>query len=256
MSDWLSAQELLNRWNLKPIELLNRVIDIGLQPYKQNGFPEPCPEFYHELTHLEHNLSIIETKLFCLNEKKQSNRKTRDKKESELKKLTAEKSKVEKEIIYFKEKYDGNDTSWEHLVKPKIEAEINELIELINNSIFKRTDVKEIEKGGTPQHIELMKRAKPEIEVIYAAVKKVGRFGQQPPGIDDEWKNAALLSFKNHKFDILKGKYLEEKGLYNLSTSNPKRDFVGFLLKEIYKNKSIGQYNKQKLFNMYSRLLD
>lgn len=106
----------------------------------------------------------------------------------------------------------------------------------------------------SPKVIELLKKVRPEIESIFAEIKKVGFTSQV---IDEkEWMKAALNQFDNNNFEYIKREYLEDKQIYFFSGGQEKRDFIGKVLKEIIKKNGLGTFGYQLLYNIYKSIID
>jgi len=107
--------------------------------------------------------------------------------------------------------------------------------------------------------MELINAARPEIEPLYAAVKKVGFSGRKVKITEKQWQNAALAYFDRHRneFKIVKREYLEDKELYFFSGGKERRDFIGKVLQRITVDQGLGLKSAQGLYAMYRyRLTD
>lgn len=108
----------------------------------------------------------------------------------------------------------------------------------------------------SPKVIELLKKVRPEIESLYAEIKKVGFTSQV---IDDkEWKKAALNQFDNNKFEYIyiKREYLEDKQIYFFSGGQERRDFIGKVLQKIIQKNGLGTFGYQLLYNTYKSIIE
>jgi hypothetical protein len=99
--------------------------------------------------------------------------------------------------------------------------------------------------------VNLIKRAKPEIEMIWKAIKKVG-FSGYIADAEDKWQRAALKELNNNEngFNIITKDNLLDRNLYSLSPSNERRDFIQGILQKIISKK----YSKEELYKRYKAI--
>jgi hypothetical protein len=122
----------------------------------------------------------------------------------------------------------------------KQKKEIGKQLKNIEKAVLKNSFPKDF--------VSLIKNAKPEIERIYGAIKKIG-FSGRLANAEDKWKQAALAEFKKneYKFKIITKDNLLDRNLYSLSASNERRDFIVGILQKIISKK----YSKEELYKRY-----
>jgi hypothetical protein len=100
---------------------------------------------------------------------------------------------------------------------------------------------------------DLIRRIRPEIELIYTEIKKIPDI---TAGADKLWKKAVLKKWKENKnkMKLLKQAYLEDDKLYAVYGSNKKRDFVGKVLQKIVEDQGLGSIGVQNLFKKYTSI--
>lgn len=142
MSNWISLNELLNRWNIENFEV-GEYLNKGLQPYtKDSGIPLDCPSFCHSGPI---NEDIINNGLAILSEAELYGRELD---EIEMT-LVAGKEIAEKELEVIK-KDDPGFFSWKWLTDLAGLAEyagddFKRLFSYLDEAIFKLDDVLEFE---------------------------------------------------------------------------------------------------------------
>ena len=259
MPKWISGQELLTRWNIKGIELLEYVNE-GLQPHTLAGRPIPPPDALEELTELEPwKKRIEELKRLCKLSDSRSIVKYRQ--------LTA-KEDYRNEIKALEEKVKnletklskGNSYSWENFQPADSEAATALIINSLVDSLFELSDAMAFEKEhATGQEdktdseiIDLIKAVKPELEKMYKAIKKVG-FSGRLPDAEDQWRQAALNMLQRNKkeFTLLTKEDLMDKEIYVLTSGQERRDFVGKTLRKIVERHGLGPIGYQRLYEIY-----
>ena len=158
-----------------------------------------------------------------------------------------------------------------------IELDSSELFDLINyrkcltpyDLLYRKSDVDQFEakypelkgiahgKEIPDRVINLMQRAKPEIERLYEALKNAG-LGQDSGDPEDRWRDAVLKEFKRNEseYNLVRKDLLQNVNLYRLNIGQEPRDFKGKLLQLIIENQGLGRFNFQKLHDSYKRLPD
>ena len=103
----------------------------------------------------------------------------------------------------------------------------------------------------------IIKEVRREIDLLYAAVKRVGFSGRAVNATEVNWQYAALDCFDSHKdeFDIVRREYLEDKGIYLFSNGKERRDFIGKLLQRIMEERGLGRQSYAHLYELF-RLTD
>jgi|GEM_PF-4475618 len=103
---------------------------------------------------------------------------------------------------------------------------------------------------------DLIQKAKPEIEIIYSAMKReVGFSGHVlEPEIKLQQKAEEVFTKRKNNFKLIKSDYLKDQSIYILNPGQPKRDFVGRLLKRIVKDKTGKIFGGQTLYGLYAKL--
>ena len=129
---------------------------------------------------------------------------------------------------------------------------INGLAELLVSIVIKKDNKKEIETALAP----LMNFIKPEINEIFAAIKKVG-FSSNADATDENWRKAALNAFDNskNKFQAIKREHLLDINLYAFSYGQEPRDFERRLLPKIILGLGLGDYKGTFLREIYRKHL-
>ena len=103
--------------------------------------------------------------------------------------------------------------------------------------------------------MNLIKRAKLEIEILYGAVREIGFTRAQG---DKDWQKAALEKFQESKddFTLIKKKFLEDDDLYLFAVGKERRDFVGKILQKILVDNNLPPGDYQKLYKKFKKLAD
>jgi hypothetical protein len=132
-------------------------------------------------------------------------------------------------------------------------SHLKKSVKRINDQI--RDSEKEVLQNSLQEDcVNSIKRVKPEIEMIWKSIKKVG-FSGYIAGAEDKWQKAALKELKNkeNRFNIITKDNLLDRNLYSLSASKEKRDFVGGILQKII-NPQCGKIGKDKLYDIFKKL--
>jgi len=262
-SEWISYQDLLNRWGIKDVEIF-KFLKNGLQPYERSGHPIECPKYQHQGNILNSKLSGITTDLYCLDESENAYRISvllrghKDRQELRQE-LEEKKNKTQKELKDIEDN-DPSLNSWKYFIKPIVKSEIYMLINMLEGAQFKLLDVIKIERNKTvkqfvdiPQEVyEILIEAENEIEPIFNAVKTVG-FSSSIDNSEEKWQQAATQFFTENKdtYIIVKMKHLKKKELYYLSGGQERRDFITKLLKIIMEDNNFGGISGSKLYKVY-----
>lgn len=100
---------------------------------------------------------------------------------------------------------------------------------------------------------ELIEKIRPEMESLYAAVKKVGFSVRAGHVTEEHWQNAALAYFDRHQddFQFIKREYLEDKELYFFSGGKERRDFIGRVLSKIILDRALESLGSRRLYEIY-----
>jgi hypothetical protein len=96
-------------------------------------------------------------------------------------------------------------------------------------------------KGFSLEHEELMKKALPEIVIIYKSLKSIKK---------SKYQETALDRFNNspQEFSFIKHEYLERDPLYkNLKGKQKARTFFGKILQYIFQDNGLPKVNKEKI---------
>ena len=104
---------------------------------------------------------------------------------------------------------------------------------------------------------ELMKKVRPEIEILYNALKAVG-FSGRLVDAERKWKNAVLTEYEKNLsyFQYIKREHLEDNSVYEFTETKARRDFIGKIIQKVISEKGLGPDNYSKLYNIYTRLTD
>jgi len=121
--------------------------------------------------------------------------------------------------------------------------------------LYERKDEGENSKPPELQSevVDLLKKARPEIELIYSAMKKDVGFSGQIPDLETKLKEKAKEVFdeKKENFKFIKPEYLDDQKLYIVDPGQPRRDFIGLLLKKIVRKETGITIGGQKLYSTY-----
>lgn len=264
-TNWFSEQELLDHWQIKEFELLERLTE-GLQPYSRLGDPIPPPNNLEKLKRLKNLKSSLES-LVALEQRTDRRpavmariKIEREKNKGQIKTIKEKISKLEKELS------DIDIYSWKNYRFSNAD-EKTKLLEVIKDYLFSKDDVINFERnqfeenGQDRELINLMDNARPEIEEIYSSILAVGFSGNllyDEEDLEKEWKEAALNRYQQNmqRFKYIKRPYLEDSKLYAFSGGQERRDFVGRILKKIMQENKLGRHGAQRLYIMYSQLTD
>jgi hypothetical protein len=97
---------------------------------------------------------------------------------------------------------------------------------------------------------------RPEIELLYSAIKAVGFSGRSVNANEAGWEDAALACFDKNKdkFHFIRREHLEDIDLYIFSDSQQKRDFVGRLLRKVAEDQGLEMRNVQNNYKLYKSI--
>jgi hypothetical protein len=111
------------------------------------------------------------------------------------------------------------------------------------------------QKNALPNDVvNLINEAKPEIERIYKAIKKVG-FTKKIINAEEQWRDAALKELNKDKgsFGLIKDEHLSDKKMYCFAGGQERRDFIKSLLPKIIEPRYT-KISKSKLYHVYKSL--
>jgi len=244
MSNYISFKNLLNGCKLIDFEFLDH-LTYGPQPYKKSGLPLDCPPELSAWHKLNDKINSITGKLNLIDSDRITGFKTEilrsGKDLKEIKKdFRSERETLRKKLRALEKKHnEQSPDSWEYFEKPTLDTEILEILTLLRDTYYRKSDEVEFknklrkiisqngeENGG--QYDELIKAVRPETELLYNAIKSVGFSGRViDPGI--KYQQSALRTFKEKRksFKYIQESYLEDKYLYDLRS--PRRDFMSRL---------------------------
>ena len=281
MSEYITFEKLLARWGKRDFELLE-FFPLGLKPYNKVGHPLPCPFSNSSYGKLKEKLFDLENKYKLVDSERITGLKTKllsqlpaetkDKETIIKSKLTDKKNEIILMIENLEhETIEKNHTSWKYFIKPDTEVEIVEIITYLEKSIFKLSEIKEFEKAhdlkkphdtDVSKHnalraidndvVGMLNAVRPETELLYSAIRSVG-ISDKVPDREKLWRDAVLKKYeKNVKdFKYIKGSFLKNESLY--ICSNPKRDFIGRLLKKIFSDKGLEPNGARELYTIYKK---
>ena len=106
-----------------------------------------------------------------------------------------------------------------------------------------------------PDVIDLMNKARAEIELIYKAIKEGEGFKNVGEKFVEARMKDALNYFKEHKdkFEIIGEEDLQNEEMFETSTSQYARTVKGKLLQTIVKRHGLGRHPYDKLFKEYQK---
>lgn len=146
MSDWISWEKLLKRWDIRESELLE-YLKKGLQPYSDYDFrPISCPNSCHEYFQHFDNYAEISKRISILKSRIDNDEKAEGLK-SERNKFLEKLQKVEHKISMITNK-DPDCVSWKYFVKPLEASDGKKVISDLKKeeAVFKKAEVVEFEK--------------------------------------------------------------------------------------------------------------
>ena len=105
--------------------------------------------------------------------------------------------------------------------------------------------------------VSLIEEARPEIELIYSAIK-IQKLSGHEPGLEKKWMREALEKYDSDpdSFAVIERAYLGDSDLYFFSHGQEKRDFAGGILKRIAEKRNLNITGAQYLFKLYKALTD
>ena len=103
----------------------------------------------------------------------------------------------------------------------------------------------------TLPHIDLMKKAAPEIRIIDRSIKRIGvsKPLKNKESRPDVWQQEALKCFYQNQesFRFIKVEYLQDKRLYELMDNNSKnrpKELFGELLNKVFESEGLSKLDK------------
>ena len=107
-------------------------------------------------------------------------------------------------------------------------------------------------KKNSPEIEKMINNARPEVEKLYRAVKRI-RLSGRKQGTCEQYRDAALEFFRENSgdFKLVKESYLPDWNLYSFRPGKAKDDFIGKLLLIIAKELKLGINNYQELYKIY-----
>jgi hypothetical protein len=281
MSEYITFKELLTRWEKQDFELLE-FFPLGLKPYNKVGHPLPCPSSKSSYGKLKEKLIDLENKYNLVDSERITGLKT--KLLSELPAETKDKETIIKNKLMDKkneiilmikniehEKNEESHTSWKYFIIPDTEVEIVEIITYLEKSFFKLLEIKKFEKDHDlikPHDIDLSKHnarraidndvaemlntVRPETELLYSAIRSVG-ISDKIPNREKLWHDEVCRKYEENvnDFKYIKESFLKDEAIY--LSSNPKRDFIGRLLKKIFYDKGLKPNGARELYTLYKK---
>jgi hypothetical protein len=258
---WISGKDVIDRWSILPFELFEYCKQ-GLQPYNKFGIKivdiDPLIK-NADFTYEDVEKSVIrwaKEKVFDSYGMVRPDviKRTRFEYEARLKEAAG----------------ISSNAVLKSFTIPSEENEAEKVIQDIFDWQFKMGEVEEFEKLHNiqisksnnhnakkthrvdPKVADLICEAKPEIEMIYEAIKRIGFSGRKFK-LEIELQSVAINEFrkKEKKFKIIKENYLKDKGIFIVNASQPKRDFISRLLHKIVKDNGLGVVARYKLFATY-----
>lgn len=244
IGEWLTGKELMEKWKIKPFELLMCIKEghpILLQPYSpaslqtieiesflivKNPFsPKPDnfdPSYDQKVEHVDYLLPGVSECVFR-----------------------------QVEVEKFENEYP--ELLSEEAIRPQIEGD--------KKVSKKLTDLKEEEYLENPAIIQLIKEADEDIKIIYNAMikdarsRKVAFINSTPSDL----QQVAIDTLDNpeYSFKQMDKKYLLDPNFYTETrdSSHPKRYFRETLLQQIIKNKThLKEITKRKIRNLLKKI--
>ena len=100
--------------------------------------------------------------------------------------------------------------------------------------------------------IRMINAAGPEVEKLYAAIKRIGFSGRETATYK-QYKEASINFFHENReeFKLVKEGYLTEGSLYTFREGHQKGDFIGKLLQKISNDLDLCFDNYQELYKIY-----
>lgn len=150
--------------------------------------------------------------------------------------------------------------------KEKIDIE-----KIVQGLLFKRKDISDIEnkydfdpdkrvttgtradsKNFSPEVINMINNARPEVEKLYAAIKRIGFSGRKHNN-SECYKEAVTKCFNDNRndFKLVKESHLTDWSLYTFRGGQEKGDFIGKLLQKISNDLNLNIDNYQELYKIY-----
>ncbi len=290
MEKYLNSEEILERWDIKRIELF-ALIEKGLQPYSAHTKkPVPCKHTMQgRLKTIEFQIKIVCNYLIhpsSINRNEEDWLFYKGKSPSDiLKDLNREREILVNKVFKIKKlQMDVEGDSWRffYLNEPEgfylnyPEEDPQKVIDEVLESLFLESDIVRIlgpdkkirgdeakyyqeEKNQTKEpksdsEVEnLIKKAIPEVEMIYAEIRKISDTENNAYKL---MKNAALSKFEknSNEFKIIKRRYLNFDKIYEIHGSNKKRDFVGMLLQKIMEGEYLMPMGIQLTYSRYKEI--
>ena len=98
----------------------------------------------------------------------------------------------------------------------------------------------------------MINNARPEVEKLYRAVKRI-RLSGRKQGTCEQYRDAALEFFRENSgdFKLVEESYLSYRLLYSFRDGQEKGDFIGKLLQQIAHEDDLGIDNYQELYKIY-----
>jgi len=122
----------------------------------------------------------------------------------------------------------------------------------------KKAKAKQDPEDFSPEVIDLIKKARPEIELIYDAVKEGEGFSEYSDASDEARKEDALNYYQERsgKFKYLNESILEDMKIYHITNTQTKRYIIGCILQALLEKKGFNSYteNYQKLYEIYKKI--
>jgi len=128
-------------------------------------------------------------------------------------------------------------------------AENKNLFDHLNSNDGKLTVGK---KEISSEILNMLTSAGPEVEKIYAAIKKLGFAGRKEV-TTDQYMDAAIKYFRLNKkeFALVKKAHLLNRDLYSFRDGHAKDDFIGKLLQKIANDLDLDINNYQEIYQIY-----
>jgi hypothetical protein len=109
--------------------------------------------------------------------------------------------------------------------------------------------------GFPSEVVDLMNKVRPEIELVYKAIKEGEGFNNLGEMHDNARMEDALNYFEEYEyeFEIIKREDLQNIKIFNTSTEKHTRKIKGELLKTIIRRHGLGDYAYGELFKEYQK---
>lgn len=226
--EWLTGKEIMDKWSIKPFELLNWVRK-GLVPYSPASL-----ESY----------KIDPDGFMLISERRRSTSDEFDPNQHQYIRAWKFLFPYISDCIFRQKKVEEFEKRHPDLLKKKVTPPEGSDHKQLQESGIEINDLEE-EKII----IELFKKVKRETEHIYNEVRK-DFFADGITERDLKKRVVEIFKENENRFKLIKGNYLD-LDLYYPSPNNTKRDFIAPLLKKIVKDQLGMKTGGQDLYRLY-----